>query len=383
MDIPCSFGANNLGYTFKYTCVVTQSFFLPQNLEIKAFKGAHQPGKCDSDVESLLCENFNRNLCNNGNQSMEMVEFPKEIYKLLPNLTDLTIRNCSLTKVTRHVLFGLDHLENLDLSANALTTLPDDLFINKRNLRSVNFSNNQIKSMSSKLFNPVRKSLISVFFHNIPGFNEGFTKHQSSGTLDEFLKKIDEKFAPKIKMDVSEEHVHKLGRLLFSGMLSDFVVKVGEKEFKVHKSILAVQSSVFEAMFSSDLEENRSGQLTITDFSISAIEDFLQFLYTGVVKDYINGTELFTLACKYDVPDLKEICENIILENVDDSNAMEILNLGHLYCSKNLKRAAFTEIEALVGLDIEESFIDNPQKLQELVDAVKKLNSLMDDCKRI
>lgn len=381
MDIPSEFRINNTGNILKYTCYVTQIVTVPQSLEIKVFKGVHQSGKRDSDVEGLHCENMNRNVfgvC----QGTSMTEFPIGIYKFFPNLTDLTIRNCSLTKITRQVLVGLDDLETLDLSGNALTSLPDDLFINKRSLRSVNFSCNQIKSMTSKLFNPTLQCLTSVYFHNNPDFNEGFTKHQSAGSLRDFLKKIDQKIAPKIKMDVTEEHLHKLGKLLSTGMLSDFVVKVGEKEFKVHNSILAVQSSVFEAMFGSNMEENRSGQLIISDFSISAIEDFLHFLYTGVVKDYINGTELFTLACKYDVADLKDICENIILENVDDTNAMEILNLGHLHCCEKLKQAAFTEIEALVGFDIDESLIDNPQKLQELVDALRKMNSLMDDCRR-
>lgn len=382
MDIPCEFRINNLSHTFRYTCFVPQTAIRLENLEIKKFNGVHQAGKNDGDVESLHCENIPRSSFAGGSQLMPAVEFPGGVYKFFPNLTDLTIRNCGLTKITRKVLIGLDDLENLDLSSNSLTALPDDLFINKRSLHSLNFSNNQIKSMTSKLFHPMTHCLTSVLFYNNPDFNESFVKHQSSGSLADFLKRIDQKFAPKIKMNVAEDHVHKLGKLLSTGMLSDFAVKVGDKEFKVHKSILAVQSSVFEAMFGSEMEENRSGQLKITDFSISAIEDFLHFLYTGAVKDYINGTELFTLACKYDVPDLKEICENIILENIDSTNAMEIFNLGLLHCCEKLKRAAFTEIEAFVGFDIDEGLIDNPQKLQELVDALKKMNSLMDDCKR-
>lgn len=378
MEISCEFRQNNLSNAIKYSCFVSPSALRFQDHEITSFKGVHQPGKSDSDVESLSCDNMNHQPIH---PSSQVREFPCGIYKFFPNLTDLTIRFCSLTKISRQVLLGLDELENLDLSGNALTTLPDDLFINKRRLRLINLSGNKIKVISSKVFHPLN-SLTSLMLQNNPNFNDFFIKNQSAGSIKDFLKKVDEKFAPKLKMDVSEDHVHKFGRLLFTGLLSDFVVKVGEKEFQVHKSILAVQSSVFEAMFGSEMQENRLGQLTITDSSISAIGDFLHFLYTGVVKDYINGTELFTLACKYDVPDLKEICENIILENLDGTNAMEVFNLGHLHCCGKLKQAAFTEIECLLGFDLKESLLDDPQKLQELLDALKNMNSLMEDCGR-
>jgi hypothetical protein len=65
------------------------------------------------------------------------------------------------------------------------------------------------------------------------------------------------------------------------------------------------------------------------------------------VKNDNNAIELFELAAKYDVDDLKALTEKMMLNNLRKSNAFEILTLGNLYSSDDLKHAAFNKIEQL------------------------------------
>jgi BTB/POZ domain len=73
-----------------------------------------------------------------------------------------------------------------------------------------------------------------------------------------------------------------------SKRFSDFTIIVGAKEFLVHKTVLGSQSSFFAAMFESDVEEMRTGKMTITDFSAEAVEEFLRHFYTGELPSVAN-----------------------------------------------------------------------------------------------
>ena len=71
--------------------------------------------------------------------------------------------------------------------------------------------------------------------------------------------------------------------------------------------------------------------MTIEDFSADAVENFLSFLYTEAILDDGNAIELFKLASKYEIPQLEQISKRIILDNLDESNALNVLFLGNLF----------------------------------------------------
>lgn len=54
--------------------------------------------------------------------------------------------------------------------------------------------------------------------------------------------------------------------------------------------------------------------------------------------------ELFAAASEYIVEDLKCICEKILLNNIDQDNALDTLRIGNFYESFALKQNAFEEI---------------------------------------
>ena len=59
-------------------------------------------------------------------------------------------------------------------------------------------------------------------------------------------------------------------------------------------------------------------------------------------KDNIlqSASGLLTAADKYNIPRLKTICEEAMCENIEVSNAAEVLMLGYLHKAKNLQSVA-------------------------------------------
>ena len=74
-----------------------------------------------------------------------------------------------------------------------------------------------------------------------------------------------------------------LGSLLVDGHLSDFVLRVGDREFSVHRAILAARSPVFRNMFTSQSMESVADGITIEDMEPDAMKELLRCVYTDQV----------------------------------------------------------------------------------------------------
>ncbi|TKR68601.1 hypothetical protein L596_024564 [Steinernema carpocapsae] len=70
-----------------------------------------------------------------------------------------------------------------------------------------------------------------------------------------------------------------------SERLADCIIKVEQKEFRVHRCILAQQSEVFRSMFSqSSMVEAQKGVINITDSHPEPVKAMLEFIYTGTTN---------------------------------------------------------------------------------------------------
>ena len=110
--------------------------------------------------------------------------------------------------------------------------------------------------------------------------------------------------APKIPKALQpgpelEKLGHDFETLLETGKQSDVVFVVGDKEFLLHKTVLAARSEVFAAMFQSDLEEAKEGRVKIPDVSVEVFEQLLRYIYSGKIPDIDKfGLELLVVADK-------------------------------------------------------------------------------------
>lgn len=145
---------------------------------------------------------------------------------------------------------------------------------------------------------------------------------------------------------------------------SDFTYRVDDQDFYVHKmmlsgkkknhvrletpselSFLTARSPVFFKMFATDYKTSDKG--IMNDISKDAFKEFLRFIYTGgVEKLKQHALELLKIADKYEVDDLKSICELHLMTNLTESDAVDLFTCAHKYrCNADLKKASFEFIK--------------------------------------
>jgi BTB/POZ domain/Leucine rich repeat len=341
MEIKCEY--STLLMSNDYKCNVKGAQITEPNTKITSISGEHKQGHSFTDVRYIT---FNRPCIINY--------FPRGLIKLFPYLQSLSIVGCGLKEISRADLLGLGNLESMYLSSNDLRSLPSDLFMGMLNLKYISFANNDIECMSSELLKPIAgNGLQSVNFSGNPKIDAFYCVHSDNVNKTKSLKELmeiidkscDEPDAPAendknfpITCTAAYEE------LWTSKRYADFTIIAGvnnPKKFAVHKSVLGPSSSVFAAVFEHDMKEKQSGVMKIEDSSSAAVENFLEFIYTGKIKEETNAMELYELACKYDISALKSLAELIICRNTNASNAQEVFALGLLHNSESIKKAAY------------------------------------------
>ena len=76
--------------------------------------------------------------------------------------------------------------------------------------------------------------------------------------------------------------------MLRQSKFSDCVVACEGREFRCHKNILASRSTVFDAMFTHDMEENRKSKVDIVDLDGDTVHDMIRYIYSGKVYSAIQ-----------------------------------------------------------------------------------------------
>merc|ERR1719471_1727336 len=96
-----------------------------------------------------------------------------------------------------------------------------------------------------------------------------------------------------------------------SSKFSDCVVACEGREFRCHKNILASRSTVFDAMFTHDM---------------------IRYIYSGKVAELEGkATGLLSAAEKYDLRELKTMCETALCDTITQDNVLDLLVLADLH----------------------------------------------------
>lgn len=384
MEFECDFSIHSCHwYNNLYRCEVTNVFKTSRKSGLKYFIGDHTAGKTNDDVKVFKI----------FKQPLRV--FPRNLHKVFPNLTHLVIQRCGLKNITKEDLIGLENLEHLSVWGNILTTLPNDLFVNMKKLRRVFFGNNPIEDLSSKVFEPLEPTLEYVNFEN-DYINKEFNKNGGSkNTLQQMMRILDNRAPPLCELlvepvpEVEEEDFkveqNELMRRKFlefkaSETFTDFTIKVRGKDFKVHKNILAAHSSVFEEIFTSDGAEAARTFPNVKNSGENAFESFLDYFYSGELRDEVSAIEMFELATVFKVPVLETLCTDRILDNLQESNAPEVFNLGHQHQLKALKEPAFKVIQKMFP-EIPDDLKDVPDQINKIIKAKRELDVILADVK--
>jgi hypothetical protein len=309
-----------------HTCFVKLPDITEPSTRIKAVSGKHQDAKSIADVKEL---DFN---------SITVNFIPRGLGVFFPNLTYLQIYNCGLKSICREDLTQFPKLEGLWIRKNELITLPDDLFEDTKNLKKISFYCNKIEFMSSNLFKPIIGNKLEYisFGENTKIdaiYSQGWTGNVAS--VPDLMTIIDANCSkPPVSsphqpvLDLLSTHSENLfaanEALFTSWEFSDFsVIANGSKIFKVHRCILAAHIQGFADLFR---QEPVATEMKIEDLSAEAVEVFLRFLYTGKLEDFEDKSlKLFAQASKLKVPDLGESLLELVVSQLDESNAFRAL----------------------------------------------------------
>lgn len=365
MELNCKFIYHNWHQNPRtYTCIITEASITEPNTEIQEINGVHFNQMTNDDVLGILFEDT------------IVACFPKGIEKIFPRLKHISIDSCGLKKICQRDLVGFEKLTTLAIYTCPLVKLPSNLLINMKNLERIVFRDCKLESVGSKLLKPVVNNNLQVVRFTENTKIDAFYRPEEDGSVESIQKLMeiidascDKPIEDSGRQNAAKNYTYGFEQLWKSGLWSDFSITAESKEFRVHKLVLAVQSRRFFEMFE-DVYDIQS--MKIRDISANVVEEFLRFLYTGklVTLDDTNVLELFQLSSKMKVTALKAICEQMILEKLNESNAFRIFSLGHNYGSEELKTAAFKEIKEIFrDNNLDESLIDHPNQLKELFDA--------------
>jgi len=161
--------------------------------------------------------------------------------------------------------------------------------------------------------------------------------------------------------------------LLESGQFSDVTIKCEGTRLSCHKVILGARSPVFNAMFIHNMTENQKKEIDIEDLDIETVKDMLKYMYAGKI-DNLNtrSPRLLEAADKYQLSELKEICEEVLCLALDVDTCLECLVLADLHNAEELKEAA---VKFVVEHSTE--FVDQVDKFKAYPDLMAELFKAM------
>lgn len=131
-----------------------------------------------------------------------------------------------------------------------------------------------------------------------------------------------------------------LSRMLDESIHADVTINTSDGTVHAHKAILSASSPVFHSMFLHNLKEKESSTINIADMSTESCMALLSYLY-GTIKQedfWKHRLQLLGAANKYDIADLKDSCEESLLEDINTGNVLERLQEAWLYQLNKLKK---------------------------------------------
>ncbi|PKI40842.1 hypothetical protein CRG98_038768 [Punica granatum] len=142
----------------------------------------------------------------------------------------------------------------------------------------------------------------------------------------------------------SQSTLRCLSRMLDEAIHSDVTINTSDGNLRAHKAILSASSPVFHSMFRHNLKEKESSIIHIEDMTLESCMALLSYLY-GTIKHedfWQHRLALLGAANKYGISDLKDACEESLLEDINSSNVLERLQDAWLYQLDKLKKGCLT-----------------------------------------
>ncbi|CAI9091820.1 OLC1v1026936C1 [Oldenlandia corymbosa var. corymbosa] len=129
----------------------------------------------------------------------------------------------------------------------------------------------------------------------------------------------------------------------------DIQVKPGNgPSIPAHRALLAARSTVFKNMLDYDgCMAPPQEVVKLCELNYEELQSFLEFLYSGNLAREKVEKHVYTLsmaADKYEVSFLQKFCEQHMLQSLNSSNALDVLEISDTCSSHTLKEATLSYI---------------------------------------
>ncbi|XP_059805724.1 kelch-like protein 24a [Hypanus sabinus] len=135
----------------------------------------------------------------------------------------------------------------------------------------------------------------------------------------------------------AESILEMLNEFRNSRLFTDVIICVEGREFPCHRAILSSCSSYFRAMFCNDHRESREMLVEINGIFAEAMDQFLQYVYTGRVKITPDNVQyLFETSNLFQISAIREACAKFLEEQLDPCNCLGIQKFADTHSLKSL-----------------------------------------------
>ena len=109
----------------------------------------------------------------------------------------------------------------------------------------------------------------------------------------------------------------------------DAVIRVDDKDFPVHRCVLAASSLYFHTLFTSDLQDNEEDTFTLKGISVQTFQQLLHFAYTGLVELNAENVNDITMAADmYSYSSLRQVCAKYVCDTIELENTLDYMQLA-------------------------------------------------------
>ncbi|XP_037945290.1 kelch-like protein 18 [Teleopsis dalmanni] len=156
------------------------------------------------------------------------------------------------------------------------------------------------------------------------------------------------------------------------GKLCDVTLKVDDQSFSAHRIVLAGTIPYFYAMFTTNMTESRIKEITMKDIESSALENLINYAYSGQVRiDIQNVQSLMVGASFLQLTKVRNACADFLISSFHPQNVIGIRQFADSLGCTYLMEAADHYIEQRFALVSQsEEFLS--LQFDELVDIVRR-----------
>ncbi|GMS90093.1 hypothetical protein PENTCL1PPCAC_12268, partial [Pristionchus entomophagus] len=155
-----------------------------------------------------------------------------------------------------------------------------------------------------------------------------------------------------------------------AGQDFDAKIIVGREIFSAHKDLLVSRIPFFYALFSSNLAESKTGEVTITEFDAATIKSLLDYAYTGritITED--NVQDLAMGANFWQIESVTDECSDFMRRRLRVANALPIQHI-----CRSMGHVKFTP---MVDGFIDKNFVSVSQTPEFLQLSVEELDGFL------